>query len=234
LVHLSGAKPELSHADSLSVDGVVRQVVATRRKRTGNFIWRGGSPSGHGNEIVIGQFLGDGERQRLSAIMDTKRFALKRMYCQLPTPKVEEVRGQYEASLLDQGDRLGGLLTRLAFCTRGTWLGKAFRPLSTEHGEGCNAFGSVEFPRIALPMDTYIDRSIIAPGVSYILDYRMKNRGPIRWLRGELRTISSEILLGFGTFGPREKGWHRLRRVIPFVLVRRSEEYVPTLLSSED
>ncbi len=181
---------------------------------------------------MIGQSLSYREKDRLAEILAARRFCLKMMYWKLPAPEINEIHGQYEAQLLDQGDRLGGFFTRLAFGSRGTWVGKAFCPLSDDRGEGYNAFGSVETPSIALPMDTYIDHSHITPGLSYILDYRLKNRGPIRWLRGELRQVSSEVLLGIGTFGPRNRKLHRLRRVIPFVLVRRTRDYLPT--SSSD
>lgn len=176
---------------------------------------------------MIGQNLSFRDKDRLAEVLSASRFQLKMMYWNLPTPNIQDVCGQYDAALLDQGDRIGGLLTRLAFGSKGKWTGKAFRPLSETNGEGYNAFDDGAGFLAALSMDTYIGHSYIVPGFSYILDYRSKNRGPIRWLVGELRPVSSEILLGIGTFGPRKVQLHRLRRVIPFVLVRRSHAYLP-------
>ncbi len=175
---------------------------------------------------MLGQNLSAGEQDQLAELLKLDRFQLKMTYWDLPTPAVADVSGEYDAQLLDQGDRFGAFLTRVAFGSKGPWVGKAFRPLSHADGEGYNAFGTVEDRKALLPMDTYIDHSNIVPGNSYILDYRSKNRGPIRWLRGELRQVSANVLLGIGTFGPRARRLHKLRRVIPFVLVRSDREYL--------
>ena len=175
---------------------------------------------------MLGQNLSEGELVQLDELLKLDRFRLKMVYWGLPTPAMADVAGEYDAQLLDQGDRFGAFLTRRAFGSKGPWIGKAFRPLSHADGEGYNAFGTVEDRKALLPMDTYIDHSKIVPGNSYILDYRSKNRGPIRWLRGELRQVSSNVLLGMGTFGPWARRLHKLRRVIPFVLVRSDREYL--------
>lgn len=175
---------------------------------------------------MLGQNLTSVEQGQLNELLQLDRFRLKMMYWELPTPAIGEVAGEYDAQLLDQGDRVGTLVTRKLFGSKGPWLGKAFRPLSNTEGEGYNAFGSAEDRQALLPMDTYIDHSNIVPGYSYILDYQGKNWGPIRWLRGELRTVSPSVLLGMGTFGPRRRSLHKLRRVIPFVLVLSDRGYL--------
>ncbi|PAY20618.1 hypothetical protein CKO51_05210 [Rhodopirellula sp. SM50] len=175
---------------------------------------------------MLGQNLSAGEQDQLAELLKLDRFQLKMVYWDLPTPAVADVAGEYDAQLLDQGDRFGAFLTRVAFGSKGPWVGKAFRPRSHTDGEGYNAFGSVEDRKALLPMNTYIDHSNIVPGNSYILDYRSKNRGPIRWLRGELRQVTANVLLGIGTFGPQARRLHKLRRVIPFVLVRSNREYL--------
>lgn len=53
-----------------------------------------------------------------------------------------------------------------------------------------------------------------------------RNRGPIRWLVGELRLVSVDVLLGMGIFGLRASKLRALRRVIPFLLVRSDREYL--------
>ncbi|QDV43274.1 hypothetical protein Enr13x_31290 [Stieleria neptunia] len=175
---------------------------------------------------MLGQNLSAGEQDQLADLLTLDRFRLKMVYWELPTPTMADVSGEYDAQLLDQGDRFGSFLTRRAFGSKGPWVGKAFRPLSHCDGEGYNAFGTVEDRKALLPMDTYIDYSNIVPGDSFILDYRSKNRGPIRWLRGELRQVSPNVLLGMGTFGPQARRLHKLRRVIPFVLARSDREYL--------
>ena len=175
---------------------------------------------------MLGQNLSVGEQEPLTALLSADRFQLKQIFINLPTPTVPEVIGEYGAQLLDQGDRLGSFVIRKVFGSKGPWIGKAFRPLSETEGEGYNAFGLIDEREPLLPMSTYIGHSFIVPGESYILDYRRKNRGPIRWLFGELRQVNSTILLGMGTFGPRSASLRRLRRVIPFVLVCSDRAYL--------
>lgn len=175
---------------------------------------------------MIGQNLSSREKDRLAELLSVNRFQLKKIFWGLSAPAVTDVSGEYDAQLLDQGDRFSEMVVRKAFGSKGPWVGKAFRPLSESKGEGYNAFGTPEDRVALLPMDTYLGHSLMVDGQSYILDYRGKNRGPIRWLRGELRQVSSDILLGMGTFGPRARNLHKLRRVIPFVLVRSDRPYL--------
>ena len=179
--------------------------------------------------MTLGLNLPADEKYRLDDLLRLNRFDLKMLYWSLPTPTIADVDGEYDAQLLHQGDPIGSLMTRLCFGSKGAWIGKAFRPISADSGEGYNAFGSIEGRQPLLPMDTYIGHSQIIPGLSFILDYKNKNRGPIRWLVGELRPVSGSILLGIGTFGPRGPRLARLRRVIPFVLVRSDREYISHL-----
>lgn len=175
---------------------------------------------------MIGQNLSVSEQDRLSELMSVDRFRLKIIYWELPTPNIADVDGEYDAQLLDQGTAFASVVTRQLFRAKGPWLGKAFRPLTESKGEGYNAFGDPEDRQVQLRMNTYIDRSYIVPGHSYILDYRGLNRGPITWLRGELRQVSPAVLLGMGTFGPRAEKLYKLRRTIPFVLVRSDRPYL--------
>ena len=176
---------------------------------------------------MLGRNLSSHEKSQLHTFLGTERYRLKLIFRDLQAPVMSEVAGEYDAQLLDQGDRLGSYVTRKIFGAKGPWIGKAFRPLSDTSGEGYNAFGSVKNRTTMLPMDTYIGPSAIVPGHSYVLDYRNKNWGPIRWLKGELRQASPNLLLGMGTFGPRVRNLHKLRRVIPFVLVRSDRPYLP-------
>ena len=175
---------------------------------------------------MIGKDLSFREKDRLVEILSADRLRVKMIYWDLPTPTMSDLDGEYDAQLLNQGDRVGSFLTHTIFGSKGNWIGKAFRPLSGTTGEGYNAFGEVEDRQALLPMDTYLDHSLVVTGYSYILDYRLRNRGPIRWLRGEVRKVSDSVFLGLGTFGPRKRELHKLRRVIPFVMVRSEREYL--------
>ncbi|MCA9135292.1 MAG: hypothetical protein KDB00_01000 [Planctomycetales bacterium] len=181
---------------------------------------------------MIGQNLTFREKETLLNLLSVDRFRLKMIYWSLPTPTISEIEGEYDAQLLDQGDALGSFVTRRLFASKGPWLGKAFRPVSESIGQGYNAFGTAEEREALLPMNTYIDHSLMVPGYSYILDYQRLNRGPIRWLRGELRIASPSILLGMGIFGPRSRKLHKLRRVIPFVLVRSDRPYLDQVMAA--
>lgn len=165
------------------------------------------------------------EDETVRGIRSLSRFDVKMMYWDLKVPDLQEVSGEYDAFLLDQGDFIGSFLTKVLFRSQGPWRGKAFRPISESSGEGYNLFGSEESPRTVLRMDTYIGHSQIVPGFAYILDYRRRNFGPIRWLLGEIRQVTPEILLGIGTFGPRGCEKARFRRVIPFILKHSRRRY---------
>ncbi len=173
----------------------------------------------------VSKSLCEDDKGRLEALMRLNRVQLKYLYWSLPTPALTEITGEYDACLLDQGDRVACVVTRLCFGLNGHWIGKGFRPTSDTQGEGYNAFGSIENRTTDYLMDTYIGDSSIIPGKSFILDYRAKNRGPIRWLVGELRVLSNSIVLGIGTFGPRGSKLRRMRRTIPFTLIRSYRAY---------
>ena len=175
---------------------------------------------------MIGEQLNAKDQSTLAKLIDADRGALKRYFAELPPARMTETFGEYDAQLLDQGGSFPQYLIRTAFRSAGPWLGKAFRPLSEYHGEGYNAFGAIENREARLRMDTYIARSSFASGPSFILDYRERNLGAIQWLFGELRMVSHSILLGMGTFGPRATRLKKMRRVIPFVLVGPTRQYL--------
>jgi hypothetical protein len=159
------------------------------------------------------------ESELLDLLFQVQRHELRAVFRRLRAPSMLDVYGEYDAGLLDQGDAVGNFLVRNLFRCRGPWIGKAFRPLSESTGEGYNAFGTMSRRRVELPMDTYLAKSNLCDGDSFVLDYRGKHLGPISFLRGELRYVSRSLLLGMGLFGPRCGQCKRLRRVIPFVLV---------------
>lgn len=161
----------------------------------------------------------------IAPLKQMRRNELRRVFKDLPPAPVSSTEGEYEAHLLDQGDLVGGLLTKVLFRSKGPWVGKAFRPRSEQSGEGYNLFVDGERRTTKLPMDTYVGDSAVALGQSMILDYRRQNRGVIRFLIGELRQYNDHVLLGMGAFGPRAHQYYRYRRVIPFVLVATGHPY---------
>lgn len=174
----------------------------------------------------IGLNLPPDQKTYLDHLFKLDRLGLKQLYWSLSTPELTDIKGEYDACLLDQGHSLASIITRFCFGLKGPWVGKAFRPVSDDHGEGYNAFGSISDRKRYLPMDTYIGHSLIIPGESFILNYATKNRGPIRWLRGELRPLTPSIVLGIGVFEPCGGKFRWLRRIIPFVLVKTEREYL--------
>ncbi len=162
----------------------------------------------------------------INELIVMKRSKIRSLYRQLSAPNVLDVFGEYDAMLLSQGGRLKDWLTARAFQARGNWIGKAFRPLSDQHGEGYNAFVNPSGRYGKLPMDTYIGDSLISDGNAFILDYRKKSPGIMSWLVGELRMVNSHVLLGIGHFGPRNAQWRSLCRMIPFLLIGPVRHYL--------
>ncbi len=162
----------------------------------------------------------------INELLGMQRSTLRALYRRLPAPSMLEVFGEYDAMLLNQGGRLKDWLTARAFQARGNWIGKAFRPLSDQHGEGYNAFVNQTGRYGKLPMDTYIGESLISDGNAFILDYREKSPGIMSWLVGELRMVNPHVLLGIGHFGPRRAHFKGLRRMIPFLLIGPVRHYL--------
>ncbi|WP_143544083.1 hypothetical protein [Rhodopirellula sp. MGV] len=145
---------------------------------------------------------------------------MKIIYRDLAAPAIADVHAEYGSVMLSQGDRFCTCIVRKLFSCKGPWIGKGFCPIDRERGQGYNVFGTPDSRKVLLPMDTYIGGSNVVNGAAYILDYRKRNRGAVCWLRGELRVLSENLLLGMGTFGPWNPRWAKLRRTIPFLLYR--------------
>lgn len=163
--------------------------------------------------------------EALERLTSVDRRTLKVIFRGLDAAALGATQGEYEAVMLHQGGRLGAVLTQGLFGLKGKWTGKAFRPLSDDSGEGYNTFLRAGGSLQALPMDTSIGPSAIDGRPSFLLNYQAKNSGPIRWLVGELRTYQPGVLLGMGTFGPRQPQLRKWRRIIPFALLGPVREY---------
>ncbi len=159
------------------------------------------------------------QQQQLGTLRDAERLWLKCCFRELPPPKIDDFRGEFDAELLDQGGKAANRIVRWIFSVHGPWLGKAFNPITDSTGEGYNYFEQSGKSVRLLPMKTYVGNSSIAPGQSLYLDYRSTTRGPIRYLVGEVRQYSDTVFIGMGTWGPRIGKKDLWRRVIPFVMV---------------
>ncbi|MCC9601660.1 hypothetical protein LOC67_13965 [Stieleria sp. JC731] len=174
----------------------------------------------NGCEAEWRRLLNAEDCQTVDHLKALERFELKMVYHELVPPNISNVDAEYGAVLLSQGDRFSTSIVRKMFSSKGPWLGKGFRPITETAGEGYNVFGTPAKRKIQLPMDTYIAGSNVVSGTAFVLDYRKRNRGAICWLRGELRVLSDDMLLGMGTFGPWKPSLKKLRRTIPFLLYR--------------
>lgn len=153
------------------------------------------------------------------------RKPLVKLFNELPPPDVESMDGEFRATLLDQGYWINNLVMLMAFNVPGVWIAKAFRPQTSERGEGYNAFRIGEHKRPRYRMDTYIAASQFDGRMSYHLDYRKRNRWNLAaWsnLKGEVRQLGPSLFLGLGTADFRLKS---VRRACPFMLEGPTAEY---------
>jgi len=121
----------------------------------------------------------------------------------LEAPTIAEMDGEFAASLLQQPTLLATVIGRLNLnnpVMSGTWLCKAFRPLTTREGRGYNGFR--HFGRIVqrFPMRTLIAPSRYDGRPAYQLVYRAYHS-----LSGELHMVDEVrrgapgVYLGLGT-----------------------------------
>ncbi len=153
------------------------------------------------------------------------RLSVRKLFHTLPAPPIGVLCGEFDAELLDQGGRLPQKVTQWAFGAYGIWLGKAFRPISEESGEGYNYFQGRDDVIRKLPMDTFIEPSVLDNNPAMKLSYKDRNRGLIRQLVGEIRQVTQEILLGIGVFTPQVGGKSLCQRKIPFMMVGPQRGY---------
>ena len=123
----------------------------------------------------------------------------------LEAPTIAEMHGEYSASLLKQPTLLATVIGRLNLnnpLMSGTWLCKAFRPLSASEGRGYNGFR--HFGRITrrFPMQTLIAPSRYDGRPAYQLVYRAYHSmsGDLHMV-DEVRRVAPRVYLGIGTWG---------------------------------
>ncbi len=165
------------------------------------------------------------QQKCLGRLRGMLRSELRNLFKSLKPPACSELVGEYDAELLNQGNRLTSFFTRLAFNIHGPWTGKAFNPINSTEGIGYNCFRYGPNTVSKLPLRTHLGKSRVDDGESLFIRYNDLNKGIIRWLVGELRQIDDSFILGYGTFGPKVGKSKGLCRQIPFVMIGPRREY---------
>ena len=151
-------------------------------------------------------------------LMKLRRRQLVPIFQELDAPSVQEMNGEFRATLLDQGKWTHNFLSVLAFNMPGVWISKAFRPLSDQGGHGYNSFRIGSDIKKIYPMVTFVGPSRLDGRPSYHLNYGPLNRRNVpAWTRlaGEVRKYRDGLYLGIGTA---DCGLSAFRREQPFLL----------------
>ena len=137
------------------------------------------------------------------------------LFKELPSPALEEMNGEFAATLLDQGASWENLVAKLAVNLPGKWRSKAFLPVSSKAGRGYNGFVFLGRDMRHFQMSTHVGPSKFTTGESYHLDYSAYNGGYMGTMRDEVRKVAENLYLGIGRVGFTK--WER-RRLLPFLL----------------
>ncbi|MCB0221340.1 MAG: hypothetical protein KDH09_16710 [Chrysiogenetes bacterium] len=137
------------------------------------------------------------------------------LFKELPSPSLEEMNGEFAATLLDQGAAWENLVGKLAINLPGKWRSKAFLPVSSSASRGYNGFVLRGRDVRRFQMRTSVGASKLTTGESYHLDYSTYNGGYIGTMRDEVRKVDEHLYLGIGRVGFTK--WER-RRLLPFLL----------------
>lgn len=147
------------------------------------------------------------------------------LYHRLKAPLFEEMHGEYAASLLDQGNARGYLLSAFAVNMKGRWLCKAFEPTGPKQGHGYNSFMTPRGVTRSARMRTHLGPSKLPNDLddAFHLEYSHFNdfrRGGIagahlHTMFDEVRKVSDGLYLGIGRVGFTEKARAQLH---PFIL----------------
>lgn len=147
------------------------------------------------------------------------------LYRRLEAPPFEEMHGEFAASLLDQGNARGYLLSAFAVNFKGRWLCKAFEPRGPREGHGYNSFMTPRGVSRSARMRTHLgpsklpndSRDAFHLEYSHFNDFRRGGAAGayLRTMFDEVRKVDSALYLGIGRVGFTEKGRSELH---PFVL----------------
>jgi len=143
----------------------------------------------------------------------------------LDSPSLEEMNGEYEATLLGHGGFLRDVAAQffLSNPLSGWWLGKAFQPLDDHEGCGYNWYTRKGKVVRAFRMRTTIERSRFDGRPSFTLTYSVHRHlyGVVNMV-DEVRKMREGLYLGIGTLGFTRKQRLKPR---PFVLAGPTGPY---------
>lgn len=144
---------------------------------------------------------------------------LMALFGALPAPAVKDMDGEFAARLLAQPSALAHLIGHLTVnnpLMPGRWLCKAFKPVSSDRGQGYNAFAQFGREVRRYPMQTLIAPSRYDGRPAYTLVYASFRSmcGAIHMV-DEVRQVGPALFLGLGTWGFTD-GQRRVP--LPFVL----------------
>lgn len=148
------------------------------------------------------------------------------LFKSLDAPTLDEMHGEYQATLLKQPSLLTTISGQLAIndpIILGKWQCKAFRPVNDEFGVGYNSFKHFGKIKQHFPMRTLIAASRYDNRPAYQLVYRAFYSlcGQFHMV-DEIRKVNEGLYLGIGTYGFTDKQ----RQVpLPFLLSGPQHEY---------
>ena len=142
--------------------------------------------------------------------------ALLQLFKQLPAPSMEEMHGEYKASMLKQPNPLATLSGLALENPLLPWQCKAFRPVDAQQGRGYNTFLLAGKTIQLYPMQTLLAPSRYDGRPAYQLVYRQfHSLCADMYMVDEVRRVSPGVYLGIGTWGYTDK---QRRIAYPFLL----------------
>ncbi|MBU0992021.1 MAG: hypothetical protein KJ737_05965 [Proteobacteria bacterium] len=176
-------------------------------------------------DIFLGKSL---QEYGYEDLIGLDRKQLMALFCQLESPSISEMNGEYRAALLDNGHVINQLLAWFyLYFTWGPWQHKAFEPIDAHCGHGYNTFvtsqsslsencilaGFDKMLHIAkllfqvrsparmarfLKNNTTIVASVFDGRPSFQLNYRYYNQFYTNTMIDELRKVNDRLFLGIG------------------------------------
>lgn len=142
--------------------------------------------------------------------------ALLRLFQQLAAPAMQEMHGEFKASMLQQPNTLATLAGFALENPLLPWQCKAFRPIDDKQGRGYNTFLLAGKTIQRYPMHTLLAPSRYDGRPAYQLVYRQfHSLCADMYMVDEVRRVLPGVYLGIGTWGFTDK---QRRMPYPFLL----------------
>lgn len=160
----------------------------------------------------------------ISHLHGCTRKELKHLFNSLPVPEINEFHGEFEGILLSQGNALTNRVTAFFINKEGAWLGKAFKPLNSDVGNGYNIFRTRNGVRRTLRM--HLRRRESAHGERVAIEYSELNDGIVGGIYDDLKRVTPGLFLGIGTVPLGGRLLPRLKRRVMFALSGPTGEFL--------